>query len=224
MPTGLVLLSLLLTTAVASAQPTIARVQPAPVRSASTCGWSFFTPSARPPALEEHAGRAGIGANDVAAALALLERWYRACDEKAAREGVRLLAGVVREMGWPEVALELAETATPPRDPLGVSANIYAFRGERETELVAYVFVPAGELRSTRSADGHAMYALEALFAPGDPVSQRVVRADTTIVFTSPRPLPKDATVGTAVALEMPPMELARLTVGVTNRNDRGQG
>ncbi|MFO7261408.1 MAG: hypothetical protein DIU52_009640 [bacterium] len=117
-----------------------------------------------------------------------------------------------------------SETATPPRDPLGVSANIYAFRGERETELVAYVFVPAGELRSTRSADGHAMYALEALFAPGDPVSQRVVRADTTIVFTSPRPLPKDATVGTAVALEMPPMELARLTVGVTNRNDRGQG
>lgn len=115
MPTGLVLLSLLLTTAVASAQPTIARVQPAPVRSASTCGWSFFTPSARPPALEEHAGRAGIGANDVAAALALLERWYRACDEKAAREGVRLLAGVLRETGWPEVALELAETALATR-------------------------------------------------------------------------------------------------------------
>ncbi len=117
-----------------------------------------------------------------------------------------------------------SETAVPAREPLGVSANVYAFRGERATELTAYLFVPAGKLRSIRDADGRASYALEVLFAAGDPVTERVARADTAIAFVSPEPLPADAIVGTAIIVDVLPSELARLTLGVTNGHNHEQG
>jgi len=91
MHTALVLLTVLATAAAATAQPTIIRAQPSSAQPAATCGWHFIAPPERPPTLEQLVSRADAAANGVGEAVALLERWYRACDGTAAREAARTL-------------------------------------------------------------------------------------------------------------------------------------
>jgi len=67
------------------------RGMPQSARLRATCGWSFLEAHDVPPTLETLRGRTAEVPDWLPEAESLLRRWYRACDEGAAREAIHML-------------------------------------------------------------------------------------------------------------------------------------
>jgi hypothetical protein len=116
------------------------------------------------------------------------------------------------------------ESASPRfADPLAATINLYAFRHRDGSELVAFLAVPSGRLNA-RSVDGRYAFELNVSIGAGDPVTERVFRADTSISLIRSEPLPADAVLRTAVSLVTPISGRAPVTLTLGNRNDSNQG